>query len=278
MPDPIEPQLDELRRRARRRLIGAIVLALAAAVLVPVLLESDPKPLGEDVSVRIPPVDDSKFVSKLADKGKAPAEQPIVANATTESPKAEPATPLASAAAQATPAKDVGAPAPVPSRALTQAEQRVISPQAKPASATEGPGASATAASKAPAPVTGGTAAPIAESPKAVDATKVTKVEDPAKPAAVPKAADAPKSAEPAAAGAGAYSVQLAAFADDKGANSLVAKLKRAGHPAYTEPYETSRGRVWRVRVGPYPSREAAESVRVKLKAEGQNGILAAAK
>ena len=76
MPDPIEPQLDELRRRARRRLIGAIVLALAAAVLVPMLLESDPKPLGEDVSVRIPPVDDSKFVSKLGDKGKAPAEPP----------------------------------------------------------------------------------------------------------------------------------------------------------------------------------------------------------
>jgi len=284
MPDPIEPQLDELRRRARRRLIGAIVLALAAAVLVPMLLESDPKPLGEDVSVRIPPVDDSKFVSKLADKGKAPAEPPIVANATTEPPKAEPAAPVASPAAQATPAKDVAAPPPAPSRALTQAEQRVISPQSKPASATDGPGSPATAASKAPAPVTGGTAtpatggtaAPAAEAAKAVDATKATKADEPAKSAAVPKAADAPKSAEPAA--AGAYSVQLAAFADDKGANSLAAKLKRAGHPAYTEPYETSRGRVWRVRVGPYPTREAAESVRVKLKAEGQNGILAAAK
>jgi len=276
MPDPIEPQLDELRRRARRRLIGAIVLALAAAVLVPMLLESDPKPLGEDVSVRIPPVDDSKFVSKLADKGKAPAEPPIVANATTEPAKAEPAAPVASPAAQATPAKDVAAPPPAPSRALTQAEQRVISPQSKPASATDGPGSSATAASKTPTPVTGGTAAPTAEPPQAVDATKATKVEEPAKPAAVPKAADVPKAAEPTA--AGAYSVQLAAFADDKGANSLAAKLKRAGHPAYTEPYETSRGRVWRVRVGPYPSREAAESVRVKLKAEGQNGILTAAK
>jgi DedD protein len=264
MPDPIEPQLDELRRRARRRLIGAIVLALAAAVLVPMLLESDPKPLGEDVSVRIPPVDDSKFVNKLGDKGKAPAEPPIAASATTQPPKAEPATPAASPAGQASPAKDVGVPPPAPSRALTQAEQRVISPQSKPASATDGPGASATAASKAPAPVTGGTAAPTAEPPKAADATTATKV------------ADAPTAAEPAA--AGAYSVQLAAFADDKGANSLAAKLKRAGHPAYTEPYETSRGRVWRVRVGPYPSREAAEAARVKLKAEGQNGILAAAK
>ena len=276
MPDPIEPQLDELRRRARRRLIGAIVLALAAAVLVPMLLESDPKPLGEDVSVKIPPVDDSKFVSKLGDKGKGPAEPPTAGSATTPPPKAEPATPAASPAAQTTPAKDIGAPPPPPSRALTQAEQRVISPQSKPASATDGSGASTTAATKAPAPVTGGTAAPTAEPPKAGDATTATKVAEPVKPAALPKAADAPKAAEPAA--AGAYSVQLAAFADDKGANSLAAKLKRAGHPAYTEPYETSRGRVWRVRVGPYPSREAAEVARVMLKAEGQNGILAAAK
>ena len=211
------------------------------------------------------------MIRQLPSQGKAPAEPPIVANATTEPLKAEPAAPAASPAAQASPAKDVAAPSPAPSRVLTQAEQRVISPQSKPASATDGPGSSATAASKAPAP-----AAPTAEPPQAVDATRATKVEEPAKPAAVPKAADVPKAAEPTA--AGAYSVQLAAFADDKGANSLAAKLKRAGHPAYTEPYETSRGRVWRVRVGPYPSREAAESVRVKLKAEGQNGILTAAK
>lgn len=269
MPDPIEPQLDDLRRRARRRLIGAIVLALAAAVLVPMLLESDPKPLGEDVSVRIPPVDDSKFVSKLGDKGKAPGEQPIVAKATTEPPKAEPAAPVAAPAAQSAPAKDAGAPPPASSRALAQAEQRVISPQSKPAPGTDGAGVSASTASKAAVPATGGTTAPTAEPPKSADATKAA---EPAKPA------DVPKAVEPAAAGAGAYSVQLAAFTDDKGANTLAAKLKKAGHPSYVEPYETSRGRVWRVRVGPYPSREAAESARTRLKAEGQNGILAAAK
>ena len=60
--------VDELRRRARRRLIGAVVLALAAAVVVPMLLESDPKPLGEDVSVKIPQQDNDKFVNRLSDK------------------------------------------------------------------------------------------------------------------------------------------------------------------------------------------------------------------
>ena len=70
MTAPEDVNVDDLKRRARRRLVGAIVLALAAAVFVPMLLESDPKPLGEDVAVRIPPVDDGKFVNRLNDKAK----------------------------------------------------------------------------------------------------------------------------------------------------------------------------------------------------------------
>ena len=65
-PEATEPAVDDLKRRARRRLVGAIVLALAAAVILPLLLESDPKPLGDEVSVRIPPVDNSKFVNPLS--------------------------------------------------------------------------------------------------------------------------------------------------------------------------------------------------------------------
>ena len=72
--------------------------------------------------------------------------------------------------------------------------------------------------------------------------------------------------------------VQLAAFADDKGANSLADKLKRAGYPAYTEPVRTSAGTLWRVRVGPYRVARGAEAARDKLKGEGQNGIVAPAK
>jgi DedD protein len=71
--------------------------------------------------------------------------------------------------------------------------------------------------------------------------------------------------------------VQLAAFSDDKGANALANRLKRSGYPAYTEPLTTSRGTLYRVRVGPYASRDAAGTVRDKLKSEGQNGIVAPA-
>jgi DedD protein len=114
-----------------------------------------------------------------------------------------------------------------------------------------------------------------------------------ASPKAAPQVANAPpaaaataKAPEPHAADAqthapaahDGFAVQLAAFADDKGANALAGRLKKAGYAAYTEPLKTSKGTLWRVRVGPYSSREAAVAARDKLKAEGQSGIVAAVK
>lgn len=43
-----------LRRRARRRLVGAVAIALASFVVLPMLFDSEPKPLGPDVDIRIP--------------------------------------------------------------------------------------------------------------------------------------------------------------------------------------------------------------------------------
>ena len=41
---------------------------------------------------------------------------------------------------------------------------------------------------------------------------------------------------------------------------------------------ETSRGTLWRVRVGGYGSRPDADAARTKLKGEGYSGIVAPAK
>lgn len=246
MPDAIEPQLDEIRRRARRRLVGAVVLALAAAVLVPMLLESDPKPLGEDVSVKIPPVDEGRFVSKLGEKSRA-AESP-------STPAAKPApaaAPIPADAATAASAKDAATP-------------KRPSPEAAPAATAKPPAKEASAPVKEPS--TGGDAPNVSQA--ALTPSK------PASDAAPATSADTAKAAKPPV---GAFSVQLAAFADDKGANALANRLKKAGHPAYTEPYTTSRGTLWRVRVGPYVTRDAAETARTKLKADGQSGIIATA-
>jgi DedD protein len=271
---PAEANLDDLRRRARRRLVGAIVLALAAAVFVPMLLESEPKPLGEDVSVRIPPVDDGKFVNKLGEKGRGDAKASAAKGdartdaakkdgARAEPPKAD-AEPSAPARAEA-PTQDVPAvaaaatestptPPMPPKRSLEEAEQRVLAAPAK----APAPPAQTPVEKASPAPAAPAAAAPAPSAPPA--------------PAA---AAPAPAKAEGGAAG---FSVQLAAFSDDKGANALANRLKKSGYTAYTEPLETSRGTLWRVRVGPFPSREAAAAVRDKLKAEGHSGIVAAVK
>src|SRR4029077_20838275 len=66
--DNAELLVDEMKRKARRRLVGAIVLALAAAIVLPMLLEKEPRPLGDDVSVQIPPVDEGKFVNRWTGK------------------------------------------------------------------------------------------------------------------------------------------------------------------------------------------------------------------
>lgn len=46
-----------LRRRARRRLVGAIAIALTAVVVLPMLFDPEPKPLGPEVDIRIPAQD-----------------------------------------------------------------------------------------------------------------------------------------------------------------------------------------------------------------------------
>ena len=51
--DPVLPE----KKRARRRLVGAIALALAVAVGLPMLLDAEPKPLATDIDIRIPSKD-----------------------------------------------------------------------------------------------------------------------------------------------------------------------------------------------------------------------------
>ncbi len=280
MAQPSDVNVDDLRRRARRRLVGAIVLALSAAVFVPMLLESEPRPLGEDVSVKIPPVDNNKFVNKLNAKGGSDAGKaaPGKAEATkadapkAEAPKAEadPAAILAGGPTNVPPpapsttlpvalAPDSSAAA--PRKSLAEAEQKVLSASGK--APVAAPPVASPAGSKAATPAE----APKAEPPKA----------EPAKVEATKSEPPKPDAAKAAPAGPG-FSVQLAAFTDDKGANSLVNKLTRAGYVAYVEPVTNSKGTLWRVRVGPFPTREAAGTSRDKLKGDGYSGIVTPSK
>src|SRR6185369_12480598 len=51
------PEASEIRRRGRRRLIGAIVLVVLAVVFVPMILDSEPRQKRVEPSLEIPPKD-----------------------------------------------------------------------------------------------------------------------------------------------------------------------------------------------------------------------------
>jgi len=51
--DPVDPVLPE-KMRARRRLIGATALVLAAIIGLPMIFDSEPKPLADDIAIQIP--------------------------------------------------------------------------------------------------------------------------------------------------------------------------------------------------------------------------------
>src|SRR3954464_11167941 len=55
----------QLRKRARRRLVGAIALVTIIAVFLPMALDHEPKPVSQDVSIKIPSPDAGVFTSKI---------------------------------------------------------------------------------------------------------------------------------------------------------------------------------------------------------------------
>jgi DedD protein len=60
-PSPTVEEI-QLRKRARRRLVGAITLVVLMVTLLPMVLDDEPKPVGQDIAISIPSpqgVDDS---------------------------------------------------------------------------------------------------------------------------------------------------------------------------------------------------------------------------
>jgi DedD protein len=270
--EPSDPAVDELRRRARRRLVGAIVLALAAAVLLPLLLESEPKPLGDDVSIQIPPLDSGKFVNPLSQEKPAPPP----AKRDDATPKgAAPAAAPAPAPVETAPSSEAKSAAPAPAESRTAPETKAATPQPTPAESRTAP--ETKAATPQPTPAESRTA-PETKAAMPQPAPPAATVAN-ANPQPAPAASSADAKSEAAAkdgAQAG-FVVQVAAFTDRYGALALVRKLKAAGFPSYTEPATTSRGTMHRVRVGPYAARADADAARVKLKASGYDAMVARA-
>ncbi|KPK20656.1 MAG: hypothetical protein AMJ67_00385 [Betaproteobacteria bacterium SG8_41] len=114
----------QLKRRARRRLIGAIVLVTAMVVALPMVLDSEPKPSGEEVAVRIPSPGSATFSPKLAVEPAVP----------TPASKAAPAE-----AKEEQPAPVKPAPKPAPEKPKTPAKAEPPKPAAQASSKPASP-------------------------------------------------------------------------------------------------------------------------------------------
>ena len=107
--------------------------------------------------------------------------------------------------------------------------------------------------------------APKAETPAAVPPPEPKAASKPAPKPAPPATSDRAR-AEAALANASQFMVPVGAYAD---AGAVVAKLKAAKLPYYTQPVATAKGPVTRVRAGPFATRDAAEKAHKQLRALG---------
>lgn len=240
-----EAQASELRVRARRRLAGAVALVLAAVVVLPMLLDSEPVPVADDISIRIPDRNAS-FQGALPT-----APTPGADTLTSASGVAGQVTPSASAALA--PAAALQTPAQVPEAKLDDKPKE--SPKPKPEN-------TATAKPAPPPKLTART-----EDGARAIAMLEGRVPDSIQPAPKPPPKPAAK---------GNFVVQVASYGSQADAQSRREKLYAAGITnAFIEPVTVNGKSVYRLRVGSFPSREAAQAAQTRLRTLGyENGFI----
>jgi DedD protein len=95
-------------------------------------------------------------------------------------------------------------------------------------------------------------------------------------PEPAPVSPPAPRTVAPPAATnqSGNFVVQLGTFASRENADNLVRDMTAKGFAAFVVPTTSSRGELYRVRVGPTRDRAAAEALAAQLKRVGQSGSI----
>jgi DedD protein len=262
--DPVLPQ----KKRARRRLVGAIALVLAAVIGLPMILDSEPKPLSDDIAIQIPSKNKPAAANTSADTASSSAVAPSasldqkekMANAAPPAPSsaAAPVAPLVAHLAPATSKDEPKKEALVPSTAEKPSGDTAVvtkkdtKSEAKPDTKPEHVQANKNTAK----PVTPSTS-------KADDAARAEAILE-------GKAGSKPVNDKKA----GKFVIQVAALASKDKIDELQAKLKHAGIHSYTEKIHTSSGERTRIRVGPFADKEDAEKSHAKLVRLGLSGAV----
>lgn len=234
------------KKRARRRLVGAIALVLAAIIGLPMLLDSEQKSVPDDIAIEIPSPD-------------IPAA-PIA-----------PVVPAAPTGASSSGSVSAAA-------GLSQQEE-IIDPEPAPAIAP------APVVAAAPQPTVEIRPAPKPEprhepkpefkpeprpEPKP-EPRQAAKADEAARARAILEGRTDTVAAEKTST---KFTLQIAALATQEKVNELQGRLKDAGIKSYTQKIATGSGSRIRVRVGPFASKEEAEKMRAKLVKLGFGGTL----
>lgn len=237
-----EAQVAELRGKARRRLIGALVLVLTAVIFVPMLFDSAPPDQSLPAPVVVPAMPSSQ----------APETQLAASSGSLQqAPQAD--------AAQLTDVPMPQAPAAQPESHSPPASQPPTPPQ---------PSASAAAGS---APATSDHK-PAPEPAPAKPEPRTGRTDD----GSVAIALLEGRTPQKAAAEKGNFILQIAAYGTDKDAQMRRDKLIASGVTnAYVEQAMSNGKPTYRLRVGPFPTRDAAQAAQARLRALGyDNGFI----
>jgi DedD protein len=260
--DPVLPE----KKRARRRLVGAVALVVAIVIGLPMVLDSEPKPLVDDIAIQIP------------SKDKVAAAQPVAPVAPVESAHVPPVSASLDQKEEVVDTRTivpVDAGAKVAASALKPASdvQADTKPAAAPAAAPSKPLVAAAVTAATVATVAAVKAAPsaaapasAASKPAASPPAKVTApaVDEVARANAILDGKPEPKAAAKAPDVKGEKVVlQVAALATQEKINEVLTRLKGAGFAPYTQKIATATGDRTQIRVA--VNKDEVDKMRARL-------------
>lgn len=240
--------VEVIRKRARHRLMGSVILVLGAVVGLPLLFDSQPRPVAIDTPIVIPDRNQAvPLAPPVAGKSAGSKERPSSIGPDQTAPQSLKAD-VANVAALDANEELVNKEGKSEVKTETKIEQK---PEAKSEPKTD-----IKTESKADSKT---------DKKQEIKTDAKDGVKDASKDAAKAKALlDGKDVSKPSDAVRSV--VQVGAFADAAKAKEARSKLEQAGIKTYTQEIETKEGKRIRVRVGPFASKEEADKAAEKIR------------